>query len=111
MGWMFYDCENLKILNMSSFDTSNVTAAYYMFSYSGLEQLDISNFDLSALEDSEYYIGSIFGRKLAEIKTPKNLSIDIVLSTDGAAWEDEAGNQYYELPKGKTESITLTKVE
>lgn len=111
MGWMFYDCEKLKALDVSSFNTDNVTVAYYMFSYSGLEQLDISTFDFSSLEDSEYYSSSIFGQKLAKIKTPKNVAIDIVLSNDGSVWKDEAGNQYYELPKDKAESITLTKVE
>ena len=31
MGWMFSDCESLESLNLSNFDTSNVTDMRYMF--------------------------------------------------------------------------------
>ena len=31
MGYMFYDCWNLKYLDLSNFDTSKVTSVEYMF--------------------------------------------------------------------------------
>ena len=45
---MFYNCVNLKSLNVSSFDTSKVTAMGSMFStLPKLEALDVSHFDTS----------------------------------------------------------------
>ena len=48
MGGMFSDCSSLSSLDLSSFDTSNVTDMTYMFSYCrSLESLDLSSFDTS----------------------------------------------------------------
>jgi surface protein len=48
MGSMFYDCNKLTSIDLSSFDTSKVTNMSYMFdSCSSLTTLDLSNFDTS----------------------------------------------------------------
>ena len=48
MSFMFYYCDNLKSLDLSNFDTSNVTNMSYMFySCSNLKSLNLSNFDTS----------------------------------------------------------------
>ena len=45
---MFYNCGALTDLNLSSFNTSNVTNMSYMFdNCSSLTHLDISNFDFT----------------------------------------------------------------
>ena len=48
MSAMFSNCSSLESLDLSSFDTSNVTDMSYMFNYcTKLKQLDLSNFDTS----------------------------------------------------------------
>ena len=47
-GYMFYNCSSLTSLNLSSFNTSNVTYIWYMFSgCSALTTLDLSSFNTS----------------------------------------------------------------
>ncbi len=48
MSMMFYDCETLTSLDLSNFDTSKVTNMYGMFSNcNSLTNIDISNFNTS----------------------------------------------------------------
>ena len=48
MTYMFYDCRSLTSLDLSSFDTSNVTNMANMFmTCSNLTSLDLSSFDTS----------------------------------------------------------------
>jgi surface protein len=48
---MFYNCKNLKTLDISSFDTSSVSSLQYMFSgCENLVSLDLSNFNLSSAQ-------------------------------------------------------------
>ena len=52
MRYMFGDCSSLQTLDVSNFDTSKVTNMYYMFGYcSSLQTLDVSNFDTSKVTD------------------------------------------------------------
>ena len=49
---MFYDCTSLASLDLSNFNTANVTDMMYMFSgCSGLTSLDLSSFSFSASPD------------------------------------------------------------
>ena len=49
---MFYDCDKLTSLDVSSLDTSKATDMKYMFDYcSSLQTLDVSNFDTSKVTD------------------------------------------------------------
>ena len=48
MSCMFYNCSSLKELNLSNFNTKNVTNMSYMFGYcSSLKELNLSNFNTS----------------------------------------------------------------
>ena len=52
MSWMFSDCSGLTELNISSFDTSKVTDMHRMFyNCQSLTELDISSFDTSKVTD------------------------------------------------------------
>ena len=52
MEYMFSDCSSLATLDVSSFDTSNVTDMSYMFCNCGrLTTLDVSHFDTSKVTD------------------------------------------------------------
>lgn len=51
MSAMFLFCNNLKGLDISHFDTSNVTDMSSMFGCESLEELDVSHFDTSNVTD------------------------------------------------------------
>ena len=52
---MFYGCSALKELNLSNFNTNNVTNMEYMFSdCSSLKELDISNFEFDSFVHDFY---------------------------------------------------------
>ena len=47
---MFYDCNSLTNLNLSNFNTQNVTNMRYMFyNYKSLTNLNLSNFNVQML--------------------------------------------------------------
>ena len=52
MNHIFYNCESLKELNISTWDTSNVTDMKSMFTWcSSLKELDVSGWDTSKVTD------------------------------------------------------------
>lgn len=51
MKYMFWNCVGLKTLNVSSFDTSNVTDIEAIFRGLRLSKIDLSNFNLSKVEN------------------------------------------------------------
>ena len=74
---MFYGCSELKIINVSSFNTSAVEDMNSMFfRCSNLTELDLSNFDTRNLseEDDSLSMGSMFRNcsKLAKIYVGPN---------------------------------------
>lgn len=57
MSYMFYECQNLTVLDTSGFDTANVTDMSYMFyDCSSLTSLDMSSFDTSNVTDLRYML-------------------------------------------------------
>ena len=55
MSYMFFYMSNLTVLNLSNFDTSKVTDMKYMFySMSDLTTLNLSSFDTSQVTDMQY---------------------------------------------------------
>jgi surface protein len=63
---MFYNCSSLTSLDLSKFNTSNVTDIWGMFwKCSSLKNLDVSNFDISKVEDmsSMFYECSAYNFK------------------------------------------------
>ena len=63
MGYMFYGCRKLMSLDLSHFDTSNVTDMRWMFyNCSSLTSLDMSHFDTSnvrTMEEMFYYCSNL----------------------------------------------------
>ena len=59
MSYMFYSCERLTSLDVSNFNTQNVTDMSYMFSWcEGLNSLDLSKFDTQNVEYMNYMFWS-----------------------------------------------------
>ncbi len=57
MTRMFYCCRILTQLDVSNFDTSNVTNMSSMFfGCANLSQLDVSNFDTSNVTNMDFYV-------------------------------------------------------
>ena len=49
---MFYECSNITEIDLSHFDSSNVTEMVFMFgNCSSLQYLNLSNFDTSQVTD------------------------------------------------------------
>ena len=95
---------SLTDLDLSSFNTSNVTDMSYMFSdCRRLTNLDLSSFDTSSVTT----MGSMFNYcwALQVLKTPKSNAISAELPY---IMYDESGNTYEQLPV-LSKSIILTK--
>lgn len=61
MGYMFYKCSLLSTLDVSGFDTRNVTDMKYMFyKCSSLSTLDVSNFDTRNVRDMRYMFADCY---------------------------------------------------
>ncbi len=55
MKYMFYGCQNLKEINMSSFNTNNVVDSTGLFgNCKALVNLNISNFNFKNLKNMDY---------------------------------------------------------
>ena len=54
MSYMFYNCPALTQLDLSKFDTKNVTDMSGMFNSCALTQLDVSNFNTQNVTDMSY---------------------------------------------------------
>ena len=55
MSEMFYGCSSLKELNISNFNTNNVTDMGFMFSVcSSLKELNLSNFNTNNVTDMRF---------------------------------------------------------
>ena len=68
MGFMFYYCNSLVNLDLTSFDTSNVKIMYGTFwVMNALESINLSSFDTSNVEDMTYMFQGDANRKLKEL--------------------------------------------
>ena len=69
MNQMFYNCNNLKELNLSSFNTKNVKDMSQMFwDCHSLINLDFSSFDINNDTDINYIIFYCHNLKYIKIK-------------------------------------------
>ena len=65
MGWMFYDCNSLTSLDISNFNTNNVTNMETMFrGCNKLTSLNLSNFNTSKVTNMETMFFSCNGLKI-----------------------------------------------
>ena len=115
MRYMFYDCNALKTLDVSGFDTSKVTEMRSMFEGCGsLTSLDLSGFDLIAMPDDKY--GEVLGgcKKMEMIFTPYHVTANAKIGLP----KEAAGDKWYRndnqkvvstLPEGLDHSIMLTR--
>ena len=88
MYYMFSDMSNLTALNLSSFDTSNVTNMSYMFyGMSNLTTLNLSSFDTSNVTNMSYMFYYM----------PKLTSLDI--SSFDTSKVTDMGSMFYYMPK------------
>ena len=73
MAMMFLNCTQLKTLDISSFDTSNVTTMAGMFHSVGLTSLDLSHFKTSKVTDMHqmFYGGLIETLDISSFDTSK----------------------------------------
>ena len=83
MAGMFAVTKSLKELDVSSFDTSKVTSMAMMFGESGLEKIDLSNWDFSSLKRTGDHIGiaNLFNNmpNLKEVIVPSKEVKDIII--------------------------------
>ena len=110
MSWMFI-YSSLQTLDLSGFDTSNVTNMGLMFrDCNGLQVLDLSRFDLSSLQSGTYPHEQnhtmLEGCGAYIILTPVNSSETVYLPD---TFVDASGMEYNSLPQVLSESIRLTK--
>ena len=76
MSSMFQDCESLKYLNLSNFNTKNVTNMSWMFSgCSSLKELNLSNFNINNVTDMSW----MFSRcsSIEELNISNSFYIDV----------------------------------
>ena len=110
MSYMFSGCSSLTSLDLSSFNTSNVTYMHQMFyGCSSLRELDLSNFNLINCTNADRLFEGC--TSLTTINSPLNLSIDCALpSIQGKEWVDTNDNDKVitTLPKGLSVSHTIT---
>ena len=106
MSDMFEGCINLTSLDISSFDTSKVTDMQYMFECCfSLTSLDLSSFDTSNVTNMQ---GMFNGTdNMLTITTPKKMfDSDLEIVVFGY-FVDEAGNRYSALNKDTPTKITI----
>ncbi len=57
-NYIFYECDSLTNLNLSNFNTTNVTDMSYMFRMcKSLRNLDLSNFNTTYVHNMSYMFG------------------------------------------------------
>ena len=85
MSWMFYGCRSLESLDLSSFDTSNVTDMHRMFSSCyALPTLDLSSFDTSNVTDMNSmfsFCSAMTSFDLSKLDTSKVTNMDGMFSS------------------------------
>ena len=70
---MFYNCKSLKSINLSSFNTNNVTDMNEMFSgCESLESIDLSSFNTNNVTNMNGMFYGCESLKIENIKIKKN---------------------------------------
>jgi surface protein len=109
MGYMFNDCESLTTLDVSSFDTSNVTNMDVMFeSCKSLTTLDLSSFDVSNVRG--FWHREMFWNceDLMTIYSPRNVVVGIDFPYSGI-WHLSDGTAAYYLLENLSYSVKYVK--
>ena len=94
MQQMFYDCNKLVNLNMSSFDTSNVTNMNKMwYNCRSLTRLDLSNFDTSKVTGMNYSFYACHGMNTL-ILGEKFAFVGSTYSIPLSSWRNSSGETF-----------------
>ncbi len=102
-GW-FEDCDRLTEVDLSGFDTSQVTDMGRMFyGCSGLTSLDLSGWDMGKVTNAEEMFENCAG--IVQIRTFPNLQLQIALPF--TAMYDENDQAYEYFPTGLEQGIML----
>jgi len=65
MNYMFYECDKLLSIDLSNFNTNNVTNMIRMFSYcSSLTCLNLSNFNTNNVNNMSYMFVGVNNEKI-----------------------------------------------
>ena len=63
MSYMFSGCNALKAIDLSKFNTKNVTDMRYMFYKCNLENIDLSSFDTTSVTNMSYMFSGCYNLK------------------------------------------------
>ncbi|MFK4935482.1 MucBP domain-containing protein [Lactococcus garvieae] len=113
MSLMFANTPKLKSLDLKSFITTNVSSMRYMFACSGVEQLDLSNFNILATVDTRQMFE--YAHHLKVLKLGENFAFnghnsasegsglpDIIQNSEYTGyWQDLGDGGTPEHPKGE----------
>ncbi|MBO1138226.1 phosphatidylinositol-specific phospholipase C domain-containing protein, partial [Enterococcus faecalis] len=85
MGSMFQGTSSLTSLDLSAWDTSSLEDAWWMFAWSGVEKLDLNNFNIDKLHSVSYMFGNARSLKELSIDTwaPKKTQINMSIMFEG----------------------------
>ncbi len=75
MGSMFFGCKNLKNIDLSSFNTSACAVMSYMFAESGIEHIDLNNFNTENIDKGNFYFSRGLEGMFANCKKLEKLDI------------------------------------
>ena len=107
MSGMFRSCDALTSLNISSFDTSKVTNMSNMFqNCSSLTSLNISSFNMAKVTSSTNMLNFGTSNKIQTLKTPYNNSSAIPITTGSTLYNEDTGAVVTSVPANTTKSLT-----
>ena len=109
---LFYNLSKLTTLDMSVFNTSNVTNMNNMFGYcSALTSLNLSSFNMAKVTNSGNMLNFGASNKILTLKTPYNNSTAIAITTGSTLYNVSTGASATGVPANTTTSQTYaTKV-
>ena len=109
MGYMFAGCWNVSSLEITNFNTSKVKKMDRMFGdCTNVTSLDVRYFDTSEVENMDGMFDDC--PNLTTIRTPKKTATVVPALPEGI-WEDGKGNTYTTFPVNATKSMILIKAE
>ncbi|MBP3799372.1 MAG: BspA family leucine-rich repeat surface protein, partial [Bacilli bacterium] len=91
MRMMFSGCSSLETLNISSFRTPNVVYMNGMFTYTKLQTLDLSNFDMTKVTNTTDMLRDM--SELEQFKTPNIYPSEAVIQMPQTLY-DPSGNSW-----------------
>ena len=111
MASMFYGCSSLTSIDVSNFDTSLVTDMTWMFcDCPNLDSLELSNFDMSQITESDNMFAGC--SHLTQISMPQNVNVSIEFpSIEGYCWQDSNGKTCETVTTNLCSSMVYSRVE